>query len=148
MSVKVFSALLLTAALLVSVPAIALEDDASGSTLGSTPMLSGGIGDNEIDELKAVENQYNLKLLFTEGNGEYLADVPVHIQDRKGIAVLDTVTKGPVLLLSLPQGTYKVKAGKEGSTREQNVTVKNSPHKSLHEYQFRFPAGTSDVTPN
>jgi hypothetical protein len=148
MPAKIFPTLFLGAMLLVSVSAYAIEDDASGATANSIPMISGGIGDNEMDELKAVENQYNLKLIFTEGSGEYLSDVPVHVQDHKGHTVLDTVTKGPVLLLSLPQGSYKIKAGQQSVVREQNVTVKNTPHKSLHEYQFRFPAGTSDAMTN
>jgi len=111
--------------------------DAPGGDNAGVQMVSGGIGE-EMDALKSVENQYNLKLLFTEANGMYLADLPVSIKDKHGEIVVDTVTKGPLLLLNLPQGTYKVTAVNGEETREQKVTVPNK-----RKYHFVFP--TRDI---
>lgn len=98
-------------------------------------MISGGVGDDEEVDLSQVQNQYNLKLMFTEGNGMYLSDVQVHISDRNGQGIADTVTRGPILLLKLPPGKYKVSAVSEGVSREQNVSVNNA----LRTYQLRYP---------
>ncbi len=115
-----------------------LSDEApsAGSASAQTvPMISGGVGDADEMALSQQQNQYNLKLLFTEGNGMYLSDVQVHISDKAGQPVADTVTNGPILLAKLPAGKYKVTAVSEGETKEQKITVGGG----LHTYQFRYP---------
>jgi hypothetical protein len=111
------------------------------------PMVSGGIGEDEENRLSALQKQYNLKLLFTATNGEYLADVSVHVQDTKGNTIVDTVSGGPILLITLPPGSYKVKASEGGQIKEQHVSVA-ATGKNLKAYQFRFNAPDQDVNTN
>ncbi len=112
----------------------AMSSDATVST-NAVPMISGGVGE-EMDHLKAVENQYNLKLLITEANGTFLSDIGVHIVDKNGGTVLDTVTKGPVLLATLPAGAYTVTATRhDGEVKEVKATTEE---KGLKAYQLTF----------
>jgi len=124
--------------------AFAAEDDtAPDNSNPAIPMYSGGIGDDEIDYIKNVEHQFDLKLLFTEENGVFLSDVPVSISDRQGNTVVNTVSSGPILLLNLPDGTYTVTAT-EGD-KGQQTKVSLSAH-ALRIFQFRFP--TRDPRPD
>jgi hypothetical protein len=108
----------------------------------SVPMISGGVGE-EINYMKSIEGQYNLKALFTENNGEYLAAVPVTITDSKGATLVDTLTKGPELLVTLPDGAYTITALQAGEKQEKKVTVSG---KTLREAVFRFRThDTSDI---
>ena len=102
----------------------------------AVPMLSGGVGEDEMAQIKAAEHQYNLKLLFTAVNGEYYSDVPVKITDAKGHVVVDTVARGPVFLATLPAGRYTLQASTDdNSTVTQRITVDG---KTLRSYQIRF----------
>jgi hypothetical protein len=92
--------------------------------------------------IKSVEHQYDLKLMFTEANGTFLADLPVTIS-KGGNTVVSTVTNGPILLVNLPAGTYNVTASDGASSKEQKITV--SPG-SKRTYQFRFPTHPGDIT--
>jgi hypothetical protein len=120
-----------------------LDEEAPASRETSTPansdadiaVISGGIGE-EMDHLKSIQNQYTLKLLITEENGIFLSDVAVHIEDKQGHPIVDTVTQGPVLLANLPKGTYKVVVRRRNDeVKELKVTV--TPGK-LHAYQVAF----------
>jgi hypothetical protein len=117
------------------------ETPANSSGMDITPdgtfhvrMVSGGIGE-EMDMIKSVEKQYDLKILFTGAGGEYLSDVQVSITDTKGQVVAENTTKGPILLVNLPTGTYKVSATANGETKVEKVTVHL---KSLRSTQLRF----------
>ena len=107
------------------------------------PMVSGGIGTDDMNNLLRIQNQYNLKLLFTENNGVYLSDLAVQITDSQHNVVANTRTDGPVLLVKLPRGTYHVEAREDdAATREAKVTVSDN---SLHTYQMRFPTRDPDA---
>lgn len=101
------------------------------------PMLSGGIGDEELEQLRNVEDRYSAKVMFVGENGMYLTDVHVSIRDSHGSEVEQLVTKGPVLLVDLPEGSYTVHAELDGYVREQAITVNaNRAKKTVH---IRFP---------
>jgi hypothetical protein len=100
-------------------------------------VYSGGVGEDDMNYIKSIQHNYNLKLMFTENNGVFLADMPVRITDRGGNTVVDTVTKGPILLVNLQPGTYTVSATDAGMTREQKITVSD---RGLRGYQLHFPS--------
>lgn len=102
----------------------------------SIQTYSGGIGEDEINYIHSVQNQYSTKLLFTENNGEYLSDLPLTIRNSHGDTVVKTVTNGPVLLVNLPAGSYTVTATEEGASRDQKISVTG---RGLKTFQFRFP---------
>ncbi len=84
---------------------------------------SGGIGVDEIERLTGRENGFNLKLVFTLAQGNYVSDVAVVVKDAAGKRVLVTVARGPVLLAKLPRAAYVVDATYEGRTRSRRIDV-------------------------
>lgn len=83
-------------------------------------VVSGGVGLESRSLLARQEKEANLKLVFSDAAGSYLADVPVTIVDANGRVVVQTAATGPWLLVRLLPGTYKVTAGSENG-RTVNV---------------------------
>ena len=89
----------------------------------AVPYASGGVGDTDLARMKALEGQYNTKLVFTVMEGNYVADVGVTVTDGKGQPVIKAVSDGPVFLAKLPAGTYTVAATYEGVTVTRKLGV-------------------------
>jgi hypothetical protein len=95
---------------------------------GSVQYVSGGIGLDESEALKAAAKDYPLALTFAaqrDGKADYVANVAVHIQDAHGKQVLKAESEGPYMLVKLPAGSYKVSATFNGKTQDRDVTVQN-----------------------
>lgn len=101
----------------------------------AVPMASGGVGEEEFDALAAHTDKFNVKLLFTETNGDYVSDVAVSIMNAKGKELANTVTDGPILLMQLKPGSYKIKATEAGRVQEHKLAV----GKGRAYQQIRFP---------
>jgi hypothetical protein len=84
---------------------------------------TGGIGVDEIERLAGRETAFNLKLVFTLAEGNYVSDVAVVVRDMSGKRVLVTLARGPVFLAKLPRATYVVDATYEGRTRSRRIDV-------------------------
>lgn len=112
----------------VSAQAQVMKDEKSG-----VAYVSGGVGEEELAELKKQEPDYDLKLYFTAGKGEFLASVPVTIEDAKGGRVLETITQGPILLAKLKPGKYKVSVHRGQQCITRSVAVDG---KTLRVSQF------------
>jgi hypothetical protein len=108
----------------------------SPAATGSIPHVSGGIGEGEQQQLLARQRDYNLKLVFTLNEGNYIADVNVTVKDKAGKTVLEDVSGGPFFLAKLPAGQYSVVATYDGKA----VTRKVSVGGGLHTEQFRWAA--------
>lgn len=111
----------------------------SGSVYAASTLpavVSGGVGSESRNHIEAVQNDYDLKLVFTGDKGIYLSDVSVDILDNNGKSVSRGVTEGPYLLANLERGNYVVKASIDGITKERNVFVNN---KNLQVSYIRFP---------
>ena len=96
-------------------------------TQGSISYVTGGVGKDEADAMKAAAAQYPLSLEFVRHagpRGEFLANVEVTIKDRAGKTVLETTSDGPFLLAKVPAGKYTVIAQAGGQTRTLRATVK------------------------
>lgn len=98
--------------------------------------VSGGVGDDAMAALTAIENQYDLKLWLVGQSGAYLSDIQITIVDAQGKGVLLTTTEGPVLLANLPTGTYTVSGQKNGHRIEQLISVTRDKLRTVY---FRFP---------
>jgi hypothetical protein len=98
--------------------------------------VAGGVGASSQEELKAREREFNLKLVFTLVEGNYVADVNVVIRDAGGRSVLEHVAPGPLLMAKLPRGTYTVSATYEGRTQSRKVSI----GERLRTEQFRWPS--------
>ena len=92
---------------------------------GVVSFVSGGVGEDELQEMKKLSPGYPLELLFvTKGEPqEYLADVKVQIKDKDGKIVLDTMSQGPFLLAKMLPGKYTISADHDGTVKRQIVQV-------------------------
>jgi len=89
-----------------------------------TPLLTGGVSEEEREEMQRALGPYNVWLAFVERDtGNYVTGVKVSVVDDKGNAVVDTVSDGPWLLAQLPPGHYTVRTS-DGA--EQSITAGSS----------------------
>lgn len=95
---------------------------------GDITFVSGGVGLDEVDAMKALKPNYNLHLLFAVKSGEYLSDIEVAIFDKKGNVYLQTLSLGPFMFVNLKSGSYYVKAQLDGRVISKKVTI--TAHKS------------------
>lgn len=96
---------------------------------GSVEYVSGGIGIDESESMKAAAKDYPLALTFAaqrDGKADYVASVGVLIKDAQGKEVLKATAEGPYMLVKLPAGAYKISATYEGKTQEREVTVQGA----------------------
>ena len=92
--------------------------------------VTGGIGSPESTAMKAAAGRYDLALTFANRSSEFYSDVKVDISDNRGNRVLDIVS-GPMLLVNLPDGPYKVRAEVGGVPRVQTINVRGSHHRQV-----------------
>ncbi|MDH3289145.1 MAG: hypothetical protein OEP48_15665 [Betaproteobacteria bacterium] len=83
--------------------------------------ISGGIGVSSQERLKMLEPQFNLKLVFTLTEGNYLGDVNVALKDAGGKLLLEHVTEGPIFMVRVPAGSYSVSATYSGSPQSRTI---------------------------
>jgi hypothetical protein len=98
---------------------------------GGINYLSGGVGSDESTAIKGEMGNYPLVLEFagkTNAGNDYLADIPVQISNAHGTVLLDTSTRGPFMLVSLPNGRYTVTARYKGNEERRVVSVATGAH--------------------
>jgi len=105
--------------------------------------LSGGVGINAQDQINGRARDFNLKLVFTLNEGNYIADVGVAVQDAKGRTVVEDTAEGPFFLAKLPAGSYTIAATYEGKT----VTRKLQVGKGLRTEYLRWPSNPQTDNP-
>lgn len=93
--------------------------------------LSGGIGDEERNEVLAREKDFNLKLLFAEKAGAYVADVHVVVLNAKGQVVVEELSGGPFFLTALPAGNYRVKVTAKEKTQQATLLVPGKGRRTM-----------------
>jgi hypothetical protein len=119
--------LLIAASILLLIALILLLSSApsahAAENTASPAHVTGGIGTDEMQRLKAQEKDFNLKLVFTLVEGNYLSDVAVTIKDINGKPLLNLNAQGPLVLAKLPRGAYVVHATYEGKEQIRKVSV-------------------------
>ena len=85
--------------------------------------VAGGIGADDVERMKARESEFNVKLVFTLVEGNFVSDVAVVIKDRERNPVLVAFAPGPLLLARLPRGSYLVEATYGTSTLTRRLDV-------------------------
>ena len=90
---------------------------------GAVAYVSGGIGVASQESLKAREQEFNLKLVFTLVEGNYLADVNVAVKDAAGKSVVEHLADGPIFMARLPAGAYAVSATYNGVAQTREVKL-------------------------
>jgi hypothetical protein len=118
-----------------------------GAATGASPVLvevlAGGIGEQEQQGLAAREKDFNLKLIFSLTQGNYL-DVDIVVSDAKGAEITRQDATGPWVLIRLPAGNYTVTAAQRGKvfTRSLKVDLRR-----LRTEYFRWPADPNEDLP-
>jgi hypothetical protein len=134
-----------TAIALASVLAIPVAS-AQGEQVVTTPSgvayVSGGVGTESQDHLRAMERDFNLKLVFALNTGNYLADISVTILDSANNVRLTTTAQGPWLLAKLPPGNYQINVANGGAIESRKVAVGDSALKTV---DFRWPPSPADA---
>jgi hypothetical protein len=98
-----------------------------GQTEQGYRFMSGGVGDDERNEMMQRANQYDLTLSFAAYSGHYLSDVNVVVTDQRGKEMINTMTTGPLFYADLPAGKYDIKATFNGQTQQiKNVQISNA----------------------
>jgi hypothetical protein len=85
--------------------------------------VTGGIGVDAQERLNQRADEFNLKLVFTLDEGNYIADVGVAVKDAQGRSVIEDVADGPYFMAKLRPGRYTVSATYEGKTVTRKVQV-------------------------
>lgn len=119
---------LLTTLMACSAFACPQGDQACRTNVNASIYISGGVGDEEIALLNDKAKEFNLKLLFAQSDGAYLADVDVVIRDTKGTIRFWGNNLGPILLVQLPKGNYEITA----ASREKAIAIKKSVNARAH----------------
>ena len=112
-------------------------------TKGEVVYVTGGVGADEREKLKAIEKDFNLKLIFSLADGAFIADVAVVVKDASAKVVLSEQAQGPIFMAKLPPGTYTVEATFEGKTEAHKVTVGQG---KLTTVQLRWPGSAGSKT--
>lgn len=112
----------ITALSLPSSPALA-ADELVIRTMGPVSYVCGGIAADEQQQLAAQQKNFNMGVLFIQGErGEFLSDVAVKMT-REGHEVASFTASGPKCLIKAPQGSYNIEATYKGQTKSVNVST-------------------------
>jgi len=122
------------AAVLVCASAAGANDMSGMPTLqreGNITFVTGGIGDEERDALKAVEHEYNLHVMSAGVSGAFVGDTNLTIRTRQGEELL-TTDAGPIFYALLPPGRYVVEAEHGGQIRKQAISIGRGTAEHVH----------------
>ena len=90
----------------------------------AVPVLHGGIGEDERNEMLMQHADYNLRLAFAaKGSGSFLSDVQVVVTDAARNEVARATSDGPWCWLRLPAGRYTVTATWNGKSLSRVAQV-------------------------
>jgi hypothetical protein len=132
------------AVLLVAAAAyVQAQTSASRADVAGVAYAAGGIGLEDRQRLAAREKDFNLKLVFTLTEGNYLSDVEVAVKDASGKALLTLPPSGPIILVKLPRGAHVVQASYEGKTQTRKINIAER----LHTEHLRWPSNPGTDTP-
>jgi hypothetical protein len=102
--------------------------------------ISGGVGTDEQNAMRALRADYNLQLTFaTKQTGAYRSDVQLDILDAKGAGVLSVANTGPMFFAKLPPGTYRISAAAEGKTFKRTVKLGNGAKEMVLHWENDSP---------
>ncbi len=116
----------------------------TGPETGYAPVWTGGVAETGEEAVRQREDNYSLKLIFSNRSAEYLADVGVNITDSKGGNAVAVMTDGPILLAALPAGRYTVTSDYQGHVIKKNVRI----GRGLKSIDVQFPVRDEDEAPN
>ena len=99
------------------------------------PVVMGGIGDDEQAAIRKAQDRYSLKLLFTSMKGMYLSNANVLLEDKRGNIYVNDEVNGPVLLVDLEPGSYRLTVQYDGKVQVRDIYIRS---KKTNTMQIRF----------
>lgn len=127
----------IVATLFLTGSALAADEAAlpAAKQAGDVTYVSGGVGLDESNAMKAQAGKYALSVLFAAHMGGkrdvYTSPAQVTITKSDNTQVLDIKPDGPYLLVNLPAGKYRINATDGQRSRTQAVTISAGAHKHL-----------------
>jgi hypothetical protein len=132
---RILGACAAAAALLVATSGKATElaPLAPAQQAGTVNYRSGGVGSDSADAMKAEASRYSLSMTFTGGGNSVTYTIPTHlgIVNASGRSVLDITPDGPLVLVDLPAGKYRVTAAGASASKTESVEILAGVHKKL-----------------
>ncbi len=129
------------ATLILSILACAAWTALPARAADTIPMLSGGVGADSAAQIKARESEFNLKLVITLTEGDYVSGAQVRIASG-GKLLVTHVADGPFFLARLPAGGYNVTVDYSGQTQSRKIDVRAGRLTTDH---VRFKRGAGDA---
>ena len=131
MRLSIFSLFLLFLAFNLSSTAVAQETLLNPGFANGVPYLSGGIGDEELDELERARPNYNTRFVLSEASGAYVSDVALQVTTVLGEPIVALSGAGPIVLLQLSPGTYLIAASYDGRTVQKRLDVADNTARTI-----------------
>lgn len=96
--------------------------------------VTGGVGTEERAQMEQLRPQFNLRILTARRmTGEFLAGAQVSVI-RGGATILQAVMTGPLMLVQLPPGSYRVVVAVDGKAIERTVSIGPGERRELYLY--------------
>ncbi len=117
---------------------------------GKVDYRIGGVGRESASEMKAARDQYPLAMTFAEsidGKAAYTTDVAVRIRNSNDDELVETKADGPLMLVDLPAGRYRISAERDGKPIEREVEIASGERRQM---LFEFPSDETShsIRPN
>ena len=113
---------------------------------GDAPYVSGGIGEQEVQQIESQEGAFNVRMVFSEGpKNDYVANVTLRIADNQGHTVLALDDAGPLTNVRLPPGRYSVSTRYGSQERRHVIDVKPGTPVDLF---MHYPRQTPQSVPS
>lgn len=93
------------------------------TALNDVSFASGGVGVDSGQRLNAREKEFNLKLVFTLVEGNYVSDVRIVLKSAAGKTLIDSVAEGPLFMAKVPAGNYTLVLAYNGQEQQRKVSV-------------------------
>ena len=128
----------------VLLPMVSLgEDPPLVQMQNGVSYVSGGVGSDETNAIKAMGDRFNLHVSMTTTGGAYMDGGSVTIVDAQGHAVLSTEAAGPLFYAQLKPGSYTIKVSGNGKQMQQMVKISASGSQMLN-FTWRTAEDASD----
>lgn len=124
--------ILLVLVLLSFVQAAYAQPPKTITTPNGIAYMSGGIGEEEVLEMRLHAKKFTLNLLFSEGtSGRWVTDVNVNVYNQNDERVFRIVGAKPLLYINLPAGTYTILANNNGEKLRHKLTIEDSVNQKV-----------------
>lgn len=93
--------------------------------------LTGGTTQAEIEEFKALDNEFNLQILFAAKNGDHLINEAVRILDYHNFELVSARKVGPYVYARVSPGEYTLEVTHEAGQKPVKMKIKVLAKKRL-----------------